>query len=188
MLRIAGSWSTITRSSAPSGSASSASLVRTKVNGQTSPLRSIPRGLFAPASPAEPVGSPPPDSLCSLINPRRPSAALPPGGKPRSSTTGGSSPAGSPAGSPCDDEVGGEAEGDDLVMIEWTQRAGRGVRRAALREPDGVEIHHPVAVGHRLRDAVGPHQVQHGPHVQTSTRSARARAAASSLPTGLATV
>src|SRR5688572_27538066 len=39
-LSRAGGWSTRTRSRAPTGRASSASLVRTKVNGHTSPVRS----------------------------------------------------------------------------------------------------------------------------------------------------
>src|SRR5665647_971146 len=40
MLRLAGSWSVTTRSVPPIGTASSASLVRTNVNGQTSPRMS----------------------------------------------------------------------------------------------------------------------------------------------------
>src|SRR5262249_22360573 len=38
---LAGAWSTITRNVAPTGICSSASLARTNVNGQTSPVRSI---------------------------------------------------------------------------------------------------------------------------------------------------
>src|SRR5215510_2830554 len=112
MLRVAGSWSTTTRSTAPNGSASSASLVRTKVNGQISPWRS---------------------SVAS--------------------------------GSPGDDEIGGEDEGDELVMVDRARQERRG---AGLRELHGLEIHHPVAIGHHRRGRAGgawPDQVQHGPHV-----------------------
>src|SRR3954464_1077584 len=111
MFRLAGSWSVTTRSTAPIGSASSASLVRTNVNGQTSPRMS--------------------------------------------------------SSSPGDDEVGGEAEGDELAMGGAAR--GEGTRRGGRRELQRLAIPHPVAVGYPHRGSAGPHQVQHRPHVHTST-------------------
>src|SRR5262249_55843108 len=85
--------------------------------------------------------------------------------------------------SPGDDEDGGEDEGDELVMIDRSERKRCRMRRAALHEPRGLEIHHPVAFGYHGGSGVRAHQVKHGLHVHTSTRSARASASARSAPT-----
>ena len=59
-----------------------------------------------------------------------------------------SAPVACAAGSPSDDEVGGEDERDKLVMIDRSQCERRGVWRATTRQLCGMEIHHPVGLGH----------------------------------------
>src|SRR5262245_15707177 len=101
MLRVAGSWSNTPRRTAPIGSASSSSLVLTKVNVQISPHRSITRGLSRPLSAGRAGGFT----------------------APRVASRGSISSVAS--GSPGDDEIGGEDEGDELVMVDrarWDRR------------------------------------------------------------------